>query len=39
MKKTKHNEEKVIGGREAARSRAVKESAREMGVTDQTPYN
>jgi putative transposase len=40
MKKTKHSEEKIIGAvRQMEAGRAVKEVAREMGVTDQTLYN
>ena len=40
MKKTKHTEEKIIGAvKQLEAGRAVKELAREMGVTDQTLYN
>jgi len=40
MKKTKHSEEKIIGAvKQLEAGRAVKEVAREMGVTDQTLYN
>ena len=40
MKKTKHSEEKIIAAvKQMEAGRAVKELAREMGVTDQTLYN
>jgi putative transposase len=40
MKKSKHTEEKIIGAvKQLEAGRAVKELAREMGVTDQTLYN
>jgi putative transposase len=40
MKKSKHTEEKIIGAvKQLEAGRAVKEVAREMGVTDQTLYN
>ncbi|MEO7649484.1 MAG: IS3 family transposase [Bryobacteraceae bacterium] len=40
MKKTKHSEEKIIGAvKQLEAGRAVKEVARELGVTDQTLYN
>lgn len=40
MKKTKHSEEKIIAAvKQLEAGRAVKELAREMGVTDQTLYN
>jgi putative transposase len=40
MKKTKHTEEQIIGVvKQMESGRAVKELAREMGVTDQTLYN
>jgi len=40
MKKTKFTEEKIIGAvKQMESSRAVKEIARELGVTDQTLYN
>ena len=40
MKKTKHREEKIIGAvKQLEAGRAVKEIARELGVTDQTLYN
>jgi putative transposase len=39
-KKTKHTEEKIIGAvKQLEAGRAVKELARETGVTDQTLYN
>jgi putative transposase len=40
MKKTKHTEEQIIGVvKQMESGRAVKDLAREMGVTDQTLYN
>ena len=40
MKKAKHTEEKIIGAvKQMESGRAVKEIARELGVTDQTLYN
>ena len=40
MKKTKHTEEQIIGVvKQLEAGRAVKDVAREMGVTDQTLYN
>jgi transposase-like protein len=40
MKKSKHTEEKIIGAvKQLEAGRAVKELARELGVTDQTLYN
>lgn len=40
MKKRKHSEEKIIAAvKQMEAGRAVKELAREMGVTDQTLYN
>lgn len=40
MKKAKHSEEKIIGAvKQMEAGRAVKELARELGVTDQTLYN
>lgn len=40
MKKTKHSEEKIIGVvKQLEAGRAVKELARELGVSDQTLYN
>ena len=40
MKKTQHSEEKMIAAvKQMAAGRAVKEVARELGVTDQTLYN
>ena len=40
MKKTKHTEEEIIGVvKQMESGRAVKDLAREMGVTDQTLYN
>jgi len=40
MKKSKHSEEKIIGAvKQLEAGRAVKELARELGVTDQTLYN
>jgi len=40
MKKTKHTEEKIIGAvKQLEAGRAVKDIARELGVTDQTLYN
>jgi putative transposase len=40
MKKTKFTEEKIIGAvKQMGSGRAVKEIARELGVTDQTLYN
>jgi putative transposase len=40
MTKAKHSEEKIIGAvKQIEAGRAVKEVAREMGVTDQTLYN
>jgi hypothetical protein len=40
MKKTRHSEEKIIAAvKQLEAGRAVKELAREMGVTDQTLYN
>jgi putative transposase len=40
MKKTKFTEEKIIGAvKQMESGRAVKELARELGVTDQTLYN
>ena len=40
MKKTKHSEEKIIGAvKQIEAGRAVKDVARELGVTDQTLYN
>ena len=40
MKKTKHTEEQIIGVvKQLEAGRAVKDVARETGVTDQTLYN
>jgi putative transposase len=40
MKKTKHTEEKIIGAvKQLEAGPAVKDIAREPGVTDQTLYN
>jgi len=40
MKKTKFTEEKIISAvKQVESGRAVKEMARELGVTDQTLYN
>jgi putative transposase len=40
MKKTKHTEEQIIGVvKQMESGRAVKDLAREIGVTDQTLYN
>jgi putative transposase len=40
MKKTKHTEEQIIGVvKQLEAGRAVKDVAREVGVTDQTLYN
>ena len=40
MKKAKFTEEKIIGAvKQMESGRAVKEIARELGVTDQTLYN
>jgi len=40
MKKTKHTEEQIIGVvKQMESARAVKDLARETGVTDQTLYN
>jgi putative transposase len=40
MKKTKHTEEQMIGVvKQLEAGRAVKDVAREMGITDQTLYN
>jgi len=40
MKKTKHTEEQIIGVvKQMESGRAVKDLARELGVTDQTLYN
>ena len=40
MKKRKHTEEQIIGVvKQLEAGRAVKDVAREMGVTDQTLYN
>jgi len=40
MKKTKHTEEQIIGVvKQMESGRAVKDLAREMGVTDQTLHN
>jgi putative transposase len=40
MKKTKHTEEQIIGVvKQLEAGRAVKDVAREMGITDQTLYN
>jgi putative transposase len=40
MKKAKFTEEKIIGAvKQMEAGRAVKEIARELGVTDQTLYN
>ena len=40
MKKTKHSEEEIVGVvKQLEAGRAVKDVAREMGVTDQTLYN
>ena len=40
MKKTKHTEEKIIGAvKQLEAGGAVKDIARELGVTDQTLYN
>ena len=40
MKKTKHTEEQIIGVvKQMESGRAVKDLARETGVTDQTLYN
>ena len=40
MKKAKHSEEKIIAAvKQIESGRAVKEVARELGVTDQTLYN
>jgi putative transposase len=40
MKKTKHSEERMIAAvKQLEAGRAVKELARELGVTDQTLYN
>lgn len=40
MKKTKYTEEQIIGAvKQLEAGRAVKDVAREMGVTDQTLYN
>ena len=40
MKKTKFTEEKIISAvKQVESGRAVKEIARELGVTDQTLYN
>jgi putative transposase len=40
MKKTKHTEEQIIGVvKQMESGRAVRDLAREMGVTDQTLYN